>query len=116
MSKFMLILYDRPSDFANVSPDDLQRIIEEYSAWGRALAERGRLTSSMKLKDEGGKHLLGRNGSAVVRDGPFAEASEVIGGYFAIEAADYDEAVSIARSCPHLKYSGRIEVREVDVV
>ncbi|MGQ0715255.1 MAG: sigma-70 family RNA polymerase sigma factor [Gemmatimonadaceae bacterium] len=46
----------------------------------------------------------------------YAEAAEVIGGYFAIEAADYDEAVAIARSCPHIKYSGRIEVREVDVV
>jgi hypothetical protein len=116
MSKFMLILYDRPSDWTNVTPEDLQRIIEEYSAWGRSLAERGKLSSSMKLKEEGGKQLLGRNGSAVVRDGPYAEATEVIGGYFAIEAANYDEAVSIARSCPHLKYSGRIEVREVDLV
>ena len=115
MSKFMLILYDRPSDWANVTPEELQRIVEEYSAWGRALAERGKLTSSMKLKDEGGKQLTGRNGSTVVRDGPYAEATEVIGGYFAIEAASYEEAVSIARGCPHLKYSGRIEVREVDL-
>jgi hypothetical protein len=114
MSKFMLILYDRPADFANVTPEEIQRIIEEYSAWGRGLAERGKLSSSMKLKDEGGKHLTGRNGSTVVRDGPYAEASEVIGGYFTIEAANYDEAVSIARGCPHLKYSGRVEVREVD--
>ena len=116
MSKFMLLLYDRPSDWANVTPEELQRIVEEYSAWGRSLAERGKLSSSMKLKEEGGKQLVGRNGSTVVRDGPYAEATEVIGGYFAIEAANYDEAVSIARSCPHLKYSGRIEVREVDLV
>lgn len=45
MSKFMLILYDRPADFANVSPEDIQRIIEEYNAWGRGLADRGKAAS-----------------------------------------------------------------------
>ena len=113
MSKFMLILYDRPADFASVTPEEMQRIIEEYNAWGRGLAERGRLGPSMKLKDEGGKHIAGK-GSAVVRDGPYAEASEVIGGFYTIEARNYDDAVAIAGECPHLKYSGRIEVREVD--
>jgi hypothetical protein len=67
----------------------------------------------MKLKDEGGKHLAGK-GSTAVRDGPYAEASEVIGGFYTVEAKNYDDAVSIARGCPHIKYSGRIEVREVD--
>lgn len=113
MSKFMLILYDRPADFANVTPEDMQRIIEEYNAWGRGLAKRGKLGPSMKLKDEGGKHIAGK-GSTVVRDGPYAEASEVIGGFYTVEAKNYDDAVSIARGCPHVKYSGRIEVREVD--
>ena len=50
----------------------------------------------------------------MVRDGPYAEASEVIGGFYTIEAKNYDDAVSIASGCPHVKYSGRIEVREVD--
>ena len=35
-------------------------------------------------------------------------------GLFVIEAASYDEAVSIANSCPHLEF-GSIEVREVEV-
>jgi hypothetical protein len=113
MSKFMLILYDRPADFADVTPEQMQRVIEEYNAWGQGLAERGQLGPSMKLKDEGGKQIAGR-GSTAVRDGPYAEASEVIGGFYTIEAKSYDDAVSIASGCPHVKYSGRIEVREVD--
>jgi hypothetical protein len=114
MSNFMLILYDHPASFANVTPEAMQKIIEEYMAWGKSLADRGKLGPALKLKDEGGKHLVKQNGAAVVRDGPYAEASEVIGGVYTIEAANYDEAVAIARSCPHLEYSGRIEVREVD--
>ncbi len=47
-------------------------------------------------------------------DGPFAEAKEVIGGIFTIDADSYDEAVEISKDCPHLKYGGWIEVREVE--
>jgi hypothetical protein len=51
-----------------------------------------------------------------VLDGPFSETKEIIGGYFAIQAEDYDEAVSLAGECPHLDYGGLIELREVDVL
>ena len=32
-----------------------------------------------------------------------------------LEAADYDQAVELSRDCPHLKFGGWIEVRQVDV-
>ena len=48
-------------------------------------------------------------------DGPFPETKEIIGGYFVIEAVDYDEAVELAKSCPHIDF-GRIEIRQVDVM
>jgi hypothetical protein len=51
-----------------------------------------------------------------VTDGPYSEAAEVLGGYFAIEAASYDEAVEIARTCPHLTGGQWIEVRQVDSI
>ena len=57
-----------------------------------------------------------RNGQVRVVDGPYAEAKEVVGGYFLIEAADYDEAVEISKGCPHLKYGGRIELRQIDPI
>jgi len=43
-----------------------------------------------------------------------AEAAEVIGGYFAVSADSYDDAVKLAAECPHLKYGGRIELREIE--
>ena len=47
-------------------------------------------------------------------DGPYSEAKEVMGGFFVIEAADYDEAVKISSDCPHLRAGRRIELRQVD--
>jgi hypothetical protein len=44
-----------------------------------------------------------------------ADAREnAIGGYFLIRARDYQQAVSIAENCPHLRYGGTIEIRQID--
>ena len=48
-------------------------------------------------------------------DGPFAESKEVLGGFFIIAAASYDEAVEIAKTSPHVKYGASTHVRQIDV-
>jgi hypothetical protein len=114
MAEYMLLLHENPSGFEGLSPDEIQKVIGEYVAWRSSLAENGRLAGGKKLRDEGGRWLTKENGKVRVIDGPFSEANEVIGGFFLINAADYDEAVEISRSCPHLVYGGRIELREVE--
>lgn len=116
MPKFMMVLVDHMPSLAAMSPDEMQRIIARYQAWSAQVAQAGKLAGGEKLKDEGGRHLTAAQGKLVVRDGPFAEAKEVIGGYFLIEAADYDEAVRLSSDCPHLELGGRIELREIDVI
>jgi hypothetical protein len=51
-------------------------------------------------------------GKASVTDGPFAEAKELIGGYWMIEAASKEEAVQWAARCPGAD-GDTIEVRQV---
>lgn len=116
MAQYMLLLHEDPSGFAQATPEEIQSVIGEYVAWREKLASEKRLVGGEKLKDEGGRHLVMRDSAVVVTDGPFAEAKEVLGGFFMIEASSYDQAVEIAKTCPHLKYHGRIELREVDSV
>lgn len=89
----------------------MQAVIEPYTAWATRLAAEGRMKGSNKLQDGTARQLT----KLGVIDGPFPETKEIIGGYFVIEAADYDEAVELAKSCPHLDF-GRIEIRQVDVM
>jgi hypothetical protein len=114
MPKFMLLLHEDPSGFAELSPQDIETVVREYTAWRVRLAEEGRVVGGEKLADEGGRWLTAPDGAVRVVDGPFAEAKEVIGGYFMVQAADYGEAVQVARTCPHLRYGGRIELRQVE--
>ena len=53
-----------------------------------------------------------REGKSLVTDGPFAETREQLGGYYVVEAADLDEAISIAERIPPARY-GTIEIRPV---
>ncbi len=116
MASFMLIPRDVPQDFADVSPEDMQRIIEKYVAWGNRLEAAGKLKQSQKLRDGEGRVMRGTGGKISITDGPFSETKEVVGGYWLIEAAGYDEAVELARDCPHMEYGASLEIRQVEAV
>ena len=47
-----------------------------------------------------------------VTDGPFTEGKEVMGGYFAIQAASFEDAIRLCDNHPHLDF-GSIEIREM---
>lgn len=53
-----------------------------------------------------------RNGQASVVDGPFAETKEQLAGFYLIDAADLDEALTLASQIPPARI-GSIEVRPV---
>jgi len=63
---------------------------------------------------------LAREGKVVSRqgtlDGPFAEAKEVVGGYWLILAGSLDEAAAIAAENPCLDYGLMFEIRPIDPV
>ncbi len=116
MAKFLLLLHEQPTDFSDMSAEQIQGVIAEYTAWRQNLIERDLFLGGQKLKDEGGRHLRAPNGQLQVVDGPYSEAKEVLGGYFMIAADDYATAIQISQDCPHLKFGGRIELREIDTI
>lgn len=116
MAQFLLLLRDTQESSDSFTPDTAQAIIEDYKAWSRKMREAGKLVGGNKLADDGGRIARPSGDGAVVTDGPFAEAKEVIGGYWIMDAADYAEAEALIADCPHLKYGGIIELREIHEV
>ena len=51
-----------------------------------------------------------RDGKRHVTDGPFAETTEQLGGYYIIDVANLDEAIAIASRIPPAK-KGTVEIR-----
>ena len=107
MPQFILLLRDDRKAVDGLSPEEMQKLMQKYGDWRRSKA-----TGGQKLVDGEGRVLRKQNGKPSVIDGPFAEAKEVMAGFFVIEAANFDEAVEAAKTCPHMEF-GSIEVRQI---
>jgi hypothetical protein len=109
MAKIMLLLYDDPSGWHKLSPEEMQTATEKYMAW----VHKPFTVDSGRLAADPGRVMRASKGQVRTTDGPYSETKEVLGGYYTIEAANYDAAVALAKDHPHLEYGGTIEVRQV---
>lgn len=114
MNDFLLILHD-PTDspFHKLSPEEMQSVIARYGQWAGQMAAAGKLKGGNKLEDGTARHLEGSADALRVTDGPYPETKEVVGGYFLLSADSFEEAATLAESCPHLDF-GRIEIRRIE--
>ena len=111
MPQYMLLLYDTPEavqHFRTMSPEEMQKAIEKYMAWGKKPFTK----DSKRLAEDAGRVIRSENGKARATDGPYSETKEILGGYYTIEAASYDEAVKLSLTHPHLEHGGTIVVRQ----
>jgi hypothetical protein len=87
-----------------------------YGDFGRALAAAGAFRGGEALHPAETATTItvsgGKGGEVMVTDGPYAEAKEILGGFFLIEAADLDEATRWAAQIP-AAWRGKVEVRPV---
>ena len=116
MPSYLMLLHLDRSRPRPSAPEERQRMFEAYRDWGQRLRGEGRLTAGEKLTEDAGRVLQRRAERILVTDGPFAESKELVGGFFVIEAADYEEACRLCESCPHLAYGGCIELREIQAI
>jgi len=113
MAQFLLLLYGDPAPWLKMPAEEQQKWFGKYMAWGNQARQAGFLVGSNKLVDDAGKVMRGQK---AVTDGPYSETKEVLGGYYLIEAANYDEAVRRSKNHPHLEHGGTIEVRQIEVI
>ena len=116
MAQYMLLLHQVPNYTADLPREKMLEMIRRYSAWADSLRQKGQLAGGEKLAAGGVRHIKVEDGRPVASDGPYAEAKDVIGGYFVIEARDMAEAEAIARDCPHLAVSATnwVELRPIE--
>lgn len=109
MPQYLLVLRDAGNFPTDISPEEIQAIIQKYIAWNERIGGTGQ-----KLRDGEGRVLTGKPGEITVTDGPYAEAREVLGGYMVIEAPGYDDVVRHCADSPHLEF-GSIEIRQIEL-
>jgi hypothetical protein len=107
--RFMMFMYPgiQEEEWAPSAED-----VAAMSRYNEELRKAGMLLSLDGLHPPGEGALVSfSGGKATVTDGPFAEAKEVVGGYWLIQARSKEEAVEWASRCPGEDCA--IEVRRV---
>ena len=109
---FMLLIVEPRGQRATRTQDEARGLYDEMVAFGQDLKNRGLLQASESLRpDDSAVRIRAVEGKTQLRDGPFTEAKEMVGGFYMIDVATRDEAVAIAGHCPAARWA-TIEVRE----
>lgn len=91
------------------SPEEIQAAIDAFYAWHATLVAQGRFKRGQRLAKEA--KLVTATG---IKDGPFTEAKEVVGGYWFVYAASLDEAARIVADNPCIAHGLAFEIRPIE--
>ena len=109
---YLLLINETRGERAARPEDEAHRLYEDMMAFAASLQADGILRAAESLRtDEHAVRISARSGKPQLVDGPFAEAREMVGGFFLIDVATREEALSIARRCPAVAWA-TVEVRE----
>ena len=111
--QYMLLIYGEERAAENMPREQMTSIVNAYMAYTQALGDAKVLVGSNRLRPTSAATTVRvANGKQQVLDGPYVETKEQLGGYYLIEAADLDAAISWASRCPGASH-GVVEVRPV---
>lgn len=110
MKKFILLLHSEYEQEKNYSPQEMQELVGAHMGWVQKLSESGHYLGGDGLSIDG-KTISGK--SSLVKDGPYIESKEIIGGYYLLQANSLDEITEIAKACPCHLWGGVTEVRPI---
>ncbi len=110
--KVLLLIVERRGMRTANSPETARRLYDEMMAYRQELQESGRLLASESLlADDRGVRVAAPDGKMELRDGPFTEAREMVGGFFLVDVPTFDDAVGLARRCPAARWAS-VEIRQ----
>jgi hypothetical protein len=113
LKKFMLLCYDDEEAWLKAGPQAHYAAMQEAVALTKRLDTLGRYVTASPLHPIAtATSIRVRNGQRIVTDGPFAETSEVMGGFYLVLAKNQSEAVEIAAEHSGARV-GAVEVRQV---
>ena len=114
--KYLILIYSNPASreiWEGFSDEQRAEGFRYYGALTEELAASGELIVTEALADPSlTRRVTVRDGQTVTSDGPFAEAKELLAGFYLLECDSMERAVEVAARLPEAEL-GLIEVRPV---
>ncbi len=111
MAEYLILIYEDESAWDHAERNTSGKIMNDHMVFGERNS--GALRGGNALQPTSTATSLRKDSSSgfTITDGAFAETKEALGGYYLIEAADLDEAITVAKQVP-APYGG-VEVRPI---
>jgi len=107
----MLLIIEPIGQRATRSEAEGRAAYERMLRWGEDLKQRGLLLATESLAStDTAVRVTVPAGKARIVDGPFAEAKEMVGGFFMVNVDSREEAIQLAAECPAAEWA-TVEVR-----
>ena len=111
--QYMLMIYGNEAAEQAIPKEQMGPMLAAYGAYSEALRKANAMVGGDRLHPSSNATTVRVvDGKTQVQNGPYADTREQLGGYYLIEAADLDAALSWAARCPGASH-GTIEVRPV---
>lgn len=111
--EYILLIYEPEARWGKMSKEEIGKTLSGYKAFGDSVKASKQFVAGDRLDTvRKAKCVTLAAGKRVVKDGPFAETREQLGGYYRVFAKDLDEAVEMATRIPAAE-TGTIEIRPV---
>jgi hypothetical protein len=112
-ARYMLLCYDNDALWQQAGPVALSAAQAEAADHTQHLARHGQFVAAAPLHAvTTATSVRIRQGKRLVTDGPFAETSEILGGYYLVDVRDLNDAIAIAAKHPGARVS-TVEVRRL---
>lgn len=106
--QYMLMMY---FDEQSLTEDERQKCYAASAEFAQKLHAAGKYVAASPLYPTStATSVRVTDGKRMITDGPFAETREQLGGFFAIDVDNLDEAIEIAAEIPAGRWGG-VEVR-----
>ena len=110
---YMLLIHEPVGQRATRTEAEGRAAYAAMVAFGERLAAQGKLKAVESLAGlDTAVRVSNEGGRAQTLDGPFAEAKEMIGGFFLLQNVTRDEAIAFAHDCPAAQWC-TVEVRSL---
>ena len=110
--KYILLMVVDESSWENLTPEQMQPMIDEMERYNNKLRGAGAWLSGEGLDfSRSAKTVRVNDGHRSVVEGPAMESQEQVGGFWIIEAETMDAALDWARQVPMT--NGSVEVRSL---
>jgi hypothetical protein len=114
--KYLIMIYTNPATreiWDGFSESEKAQGYREHQAFADDIAASGELVMSQALADPSlGKRVVVRDGQTLTTDGPYAEAKELLAGFYLVDCDSMERAVEHAARIPEVEYDV-VEVRPV---